>query len=395
MEIVRNFVEHRVRSTLAVSGVAAGILALTLTGAMAEHFGAQVQGEVAYYRSNIQVAGDASGYAGVISLSKIDPIQRLPGVAAVLPSIIVLARPGTTVNSPLGLPDTIAYRDPRERSYSRLQTALAAGRRLDPNRRGEVVLGAGLANEMKVGAGDDVELPVRPRSANPDFVSHTFKVVGVLRKTNTLPDATASVGLLDAQALLQESLPAVFRGRVDPSSLASAITVYGRPGVDLDRLADRINADVPGVVAARPTDYVRSIDQSAGFTSIAAGAGALAVVFGALVLVSTLLMTVVERTREIALKMAFGARAWHVAAEHVLEATAIGVAGGLVGLGAGVGLAGLLDLAGRSVGMDVFLVTFRLAVIALGLAAALGAGAGLAPALRAARLDPDPALRAP
>ncbi len=395
MEIVRNFVEHRVRSTLAVSGVAIGILALTLTGAMSEHFVAQLQGGIAYYRSNIQVADDAGGNAGVISLSKIEPIQKLPGVAAALPTITLLARPGTVVDSPLRLPDTIVYRDPRERSYAAVKIALAAGRQLDPNRHGEVVLGAGLASDLNVRVGDSVDLPVRPRNANPDFVNHPFKVVGVLRRTSTLPDATASVGLLDAQTLLQESLPAAFRDRIDPSSLASVITVYGKPGTDLDRLADQINAKVPGVAATRPMDYVRGFDQSAPFTAIAVGAGALALLFGALVLGATMLMTVAERTREIALKMAFGAQAWHVAAEHLLEATAIALCGGVAGLVAGAGLADLLDLAGRSVSMDVFLLTDRLVKIALALVVALGACAGLIPALRAARLDPGPALRAP
>ncbi len=276
-----------------------------------------------------------------------------------------------------------------------MKIALAGGRQLDPSRHGEVVLGADLASELNVRVGDSVDLPVRPRNANPDFVNHPFRVVGVLRRTNTLPDVTASVGLLNAQTLLQESLPAAFRDRVDPSSLASVITVYGKPGTDLDRLADQINAKVSGVAATRPTDYVRGFDQGARFTAIAVGAGALALLFGALLLGATMLMTVAERTREIALKMTFGARAWHIAAEHLLEAIAIALCGGVVGLAAGAGLADLLDLAGRSVSMDVFLVTDRLLKIALGLVVALGACAGLVPALRAARLDPHPALRAP
>jgi ABC-type lipoprotein release transport system permease subunit len=393
VEVVRSLVEHRLRSALAVGGVAIGILALTLTGALAEHFQAQFQGGVTYYSGNIQVTDDAGGYAGVVSLSKIDAIQRVPGVAVALPSIAVLARPGSAGPVPLGLPDTVGYSDPRERAYSRLRTALAAGRRLEPSRQGEVVLGSDLAGEFRVRVGDRLDLPVRPRRPNPDFVNHPFNVVGILQKTGTLPDATASVSLLDAQLLLQESLPASFRDRVDPSSLASGITVYGKPGVDLDLLADQINARVSGVTATRPTDFVRSFDQGGQYRAVAVGTALLGLLFGGLALGSALLATVVERGREIGLKMAFGARAWHVAVEHLLEATALGLAGGLAGFALGAGLAELLDLAGRAVYMDVFLVTGSLAKIALGLAAALGAGAGIVPALRAARLDPDLVLR--
>jgi putative ABC transport system permease protein len=394
VEIVRRFVERKLRTTLTIAGVVAGVLALTLTGALAEHFDAQTAGGVLYYRSSIQVADSAGTYAGVISLTKVNDIQQLPGVAAALPTITLLARPGTTVTTPLGLPDTIVYADPREQTYSPLKTSLAAGKRLDPNHQGDVVLGADLASEFRVKVGDALDLPVRPPNANPDFVNHTFHVAGILRRTNTLPDATAEVGLLDAQTLLQESLPASFRDRVDPSSLASGITVYGKRGTDLDKLADLIDTKVSGVSATRPSDYVRGFDQAARFDAIAIAAGALTALFAGLVLLDSMLMAAGERAHETGLKMLLGARAWHVVVEHLLEAGLFGLIGGAIGLGAGVGLADLLDLAGRSIGMDVFLVTGRLAEIALGLAVALGLAAGLVPALRAVQVDAGRALSA-
>jgi len=394
VEILHNIAQRRLRSTLTIGGIVVGVLALTLMGAMAEHFHAQFEGGDAYFRSNIQVADDAGSYAGVISLSKIDPIQKVPGVAIALPSIGLPARPGSATSVPLGAPDTVVYADPRERDHSRLKAAIADGRQLQPNRQGEVVLGYDLANEYGVKVGDRLDLPIRPQNANPDFVNHPFKVVGILKKTNTLPDATASVGLLDAQMLLQESLPASFRDRLDPSSLASRITVYGKPGVDLDMLADRINATVPGVTATRPTDFVNNFDQGARFTAIAVGTALLALLFGAILLINTMVVAVIERQGEIALKMTFGAQPWHIVVEYLLEATIIGLLGGLIGFAAGAGLAALLDLAGRTVNMDVFLITDRLAKITLGLSLALAVGAGIIPSLRAARLDPDRALRA-
>jgi len=394
VEIIRKLVERKLRTTLTIGGVVVGVLALTLTGALAEHFDAQSAGGVAYYSSSIQVADSAGSYAGVISLSKVDPIQKLPGVAAALPTITLLARPGTTLTTSLGLPDTIVYADPKERAYSPLKTGLAAGKQLDPTRQSEVVLGADIAGEFKLKVGDSIDLPVRPPNPNPDFVNHTFKVVGILKRTNTLPDATASIGLLDAQTLLQESLPASFRDRIDPSSLATVITVYGKKGTDLDKLADQITAKVPGVSATRPTDYVRGIDQGARFDAVAIVAGALTVLFAGLVLVDTMLISTSERRHEIALKMLVGARTRHVVAEHVLESALLGLVGGVIGFAAGIGLCSLLDLAGRSIGMDVFLVTDRLAKISLGLTLAVGLAGGLVPALRAAQQDPGAALRA-
>jgi putative ABC transport system permease protein len=394
VEIIRNFVERKLRTTLAIGGVVVGVLALTLTGALAEHYDAQLAGGVAYYGSSIQVADSAGSYAGVISLSKADTIQKLPGVAAALPTITLLARPDTTITTPLGLPDTIVYSDPRERAYSPLKTTLAAGHQLDPNHQGDVVLGADIAGEFKLKVGDSISLPVRPPNPNPDFVNHTFRVVGILKKTNTLPDATASIGLLDAQMLLQESLPASFRDRVDPSSLATVITVYGKKGTDLDKLADQITAKVAGVSATRPSDYVRGFDQGARFDAIAIVAGALTALFAGLVLVDTMLIAVNERSHQIALKMLLGARAWHVVGEFVLESALLGLLGGVVGFAVGVGLCSLLDLAGRSIGMDVFLVTDRLAKISIGMTLAMGLVGGVVPALRALQVDAGMALRA-
>lgn len=393
MEVIRGFIERRVRSALTVGGIVLGMLVLTLTGAVAEHYDAQLRGGVTYFKSNIQVTDDAGTYAGIVSLTKVDPIGKVPGVAAAFPSITLLAKPGTLNIAPLGLPDTIAYSNPQEQAFSKLKTGLSSGRQLDPKKQGEVVLGADLASEFRLKVGDNLELPVRPKNPNPEFVNHPFKVVGILNKTNTLPDAIAGVGLLDAQMLLQESLPASFRDRVDPSSLASGVIVYGKPGVDLDQLADKINTTVPGVSATRPSVYVQSFDIGARVTAIAIGIAVLTLLFGAIFVVNTMVVSAMEREREIGLKMAFGAHPWHIVAEHVLEAIAMGLFGGVLGFAIGFGLAELLDLAGRSIGMDVFLVTARQAEVTVALGVTLGAVAGVWPALLAARVDPDSALR--
>src|SRR2546430_15633495 len=127
--------------------------------------------------------------------------------------------------------------------------------------------------------------------------------------------------------------------------------------------------------------------------TITTGAALLALAIGRLSVVNTRIMPVTERVREIGVKKAVGAHTVPILREYMLEATLIGLVGGLIGYALGVGLANLLDAAGRSSNLDLFLITPTLTILALGFAVVLGAVAGGIPALPAARLDPVTALR--
>src|SRR5262249_60998815 len=133
----------------------------------------------------------------------------------------------------------------------------------------------------------------------------------------------------------------------------------------LDTLADRINATITGVTATRPTDFVNNFDQGARFIAIAVGTALLALLFGAILVINTMLLAIIERKGEIALKMTFAAQPWHIVVEYLLEATISGLVGGLIGFAVAAGLAALLDLAGRTVNMLVFLSTERTASVTL------------------------------
>ena len=396
MEIVRNLARRKLRSTLTILGIVIGIFALTTMGAMAEHFNALIDGGVTYFGSNVQV-GAPDGQAAFLPLSKVDELKRVDGVDAVFPAYSFPMKPGDLSTVNLGIPDTIGSEDPAENAYSAFKTTVADGHRLTDTSRGEVVLGSTLATEFKKKVGDTIDLPVKPKDAKPGFVNHPFTVVGVLDTTRTAPDTFAFVSVADAQMLFKDSLPAALRDTVDTTQVAQAFTVYGKPGTpiaELDRIADRINQDVTGVNAIKPTTLVNAFKAGgATFTAITTAAAVLALVIGGLSVVNTMIMAVTERFREIGLKKAVGAHTGHVLREYLAEAVLIGVVGGAVGYGLGVALTNLINLAGRSSNLELFLITPTLTAIALGFAVALGALAGVIPAFRAARLDPVTALR--
>jgi putative ABC transport system permease protein len=396
MAIVRNLWRHKLRSSLGISGIVIGVLAITTMGAYAESFNALLDGRVRYFGSNVQVGPPAGQAAALLPLTKIEQIRLVPGVAAAFPTYGFPATPGVNVVS-FGFADTIIASDPTEAAWSDLKTTYAQGHAIDADSSGEVVLGSTIDQEFKKKIGDTIDLPVKPHDASPDFVSHTFKVVGILDVTRTAPDTSAYVNITDGQMLLKDNLPVAVRDATDVTKVAKGIDVYAKSGTsisELDKIADRINAQVSGVKATKPSDLVNNFRQGgASFTLLTGAAVLLALIIGGLSVANTMFMAVAERVREIGLKKAAGATTFNIFGEFLAEATLMGVVGGVIGYGLGA-LITILANAPTPPGQSTpFLITPSLTIFAIGFAAALGAVAGLLPAWRAAHLDPVIALR--
>ncbi len=102
-----------------------------------------------------------------------------------------------------------------------------------------------------------------------------------------------------------------------------------------------------------------------------------------------MLVSVTERTREIGIRMAIGARPRDILAQFLVEAVTLSVAGGVFGLGLGTFVAQWLA---RSLGWPL-LIQPEVAVLAIGFSGLVGIGFGLYPARKASCLDPIDALR--
>jgi putative ABC transport system permease protein len=397
MEIVRNFFRHKLRSSLTISGIVVGVLALTTMGALAENFNALLDGGVKYFGSNVQVGPPVGQAASLLPLTKIGEIRQVPGVAAAFPTYGFQAKPGAVSVVSFGIPDTIIASDPTEAAWSDLKTTYAQGHAIDADSSGEVVLGSTIDKEFNKKIGDTIDLPVKPRDASPDFVNHTFKVVGILNVTRTAPDTFAYINITDGQMLLKDSLPVAVRDVIDVTKIAEGIDVYAKSGTsisELDKIADRINAQVSGVKASKPSDLVNSFKQGGAiFTAITTAAALLALIIGGLSVVNTMFMAVAERVREIGLKKAVGATTFNIMGEFLAESTLIGVLGGVIGYGLGALITILANASTPPGQSTLFLITPSLTILAIGFATALGAVAGVLPAWRAARLDPVIALR--
>jgi ABC-type antimicrobial peptide transport system permease subunit len=124
-------------------------------------------------------------------------------------------------------------------------------------------------------------------------------------------------------------------------------------------------------------------------TALLAGIAAVSLIVGGIGIMNIMLLSVTERTREIGIRRAVGARARDVRSQFVLEAVALSVSGGVagvvVGLGAAAALAQYLQWSTT--------ISFSAVLLSVGVAAMVGIFFGWYPAKQAARLDPIQSLR--
>jgi putative ABC transport system permease protein len=116
---------------------------------------------------------------------------------------------------------------------------------------------------------------------------------------------------------------------------------------------------------------------------------AISLFVGGIGIMNIMLVSVTERTREIGIRMAIGAKGRHVLLQFLFEAVTLSIVGGLIGVALGIGAS---TAVGRFLNWPIVITTLSIA-LSFGVAAAVGIIFGFFPALKAAHLDPIDALR--
>jgi putative ABC transport system permease protein len=385
MNLLRDVFRHRARAILTISGVAVGVFALVVIGAVAENQNVYVERLVGYYDDTIIVIEEedanfvrmASGNRP-LSMAKMDELRAQPGVRSVSPQVMVLLDEGvTSVIPPMALGV-----EPGSSDYEGF--ALSAGRPMVEGDLGVALLGSDITQQRELETGDSI-----------DVRGSSFEVVGLLERTYVnLLDSAVYIPLADAQGLYYDALPEPFQATVEPQDLVMQANVYVEAGEDPDAIAAELNRNVEGILASSEAQMMEVVDGLTGvLNSIVFSIGSIALLVSGLMIVNTMSMSVAERTREIGVRRALGASRNRLARDVLIESAVLGGLGGLVGALSGTLAAlGLNAAMISATGTTALVVTVRLVAGSVGIAVVLGMLGGLYPARYATRIEPAAAL---
>lgn len=253
-----------------------------------------------------------------------------------------------------------------------------------------VILGQTVVDKLYGASVDPVGQMVR-------IMNVPFQIVGVLEKKGQSPmgqdyDDAAFVPHSTFQAKIQGGLQKYIAGSIFVGAISSSATARAQSQItDLLRDRHHIRQGADDDFSIRNMTEMASAQQEGTqtLTTLLANIAAVSLLVGGIGIMNIMLVSVTERTREIGLRMAVGAKPRDILTQFLVEALTLSVTGGLFGVALGLGSAHQLAL---QFGWPTLIRT-DIILIAVGFSALVGIGFGLYPALRASRLDPITALR--
>ena len=397
-EAWRAMAANKLRTFLTMLGLVIGVGAVVVMLAIGQGAQALVKEAVATMGSNLFIvlsggtttggARSGSGTAPTLTLQDAKAIAELPSIVAVAPThsgtAQVVYGAGNWRSQVIGV--TPSYLDVREwrlvRGHPFTDADLRASARV-------ALIGQTVAREL-FGEEDPVDKTIR-------LVNSPYLVMGVPAPKGQSfdgrdQDDTVLVPLSTAQRKLYGSpFPDSVRFMMVKAASEDVMDRVEEAMVALLRERHRIQPGEGADFTVRNLSAVADVQaQTTRVMSIMLGAVAsISLIVGGIGIMNIMLVSVTERTREIGIRMAIGARRRDILWQFLLESVIVSVVGCLIGVALGIGSAYLVS---RTSGMMV-VVTGASILLAFAVAAAVGVFFGFYPARKAAGLKPIEALR--
>jgi len=383
---------HRLRSFLTLLGIAVGIAAVILLTSIGEGVHRFVLEEFTQFGTNVigiapgkvktggQPPSGIPSTARLLTLEDAESLKQLPHVTGSTPTVWG----NSEVEGNGRLRRTTVYgvdADFTRVFSSSVRIGSFLPREGAGSSRAFVVLGAKLRNELFGSA--------NPLGARVRIGGLHFRVIGVmapkgqflgidLDDTAFIP-AERGLELYNREGLME--IHVMYAENVSSASVASAIKA---------RLKLRHGHE--DFTITTQEDMLKTLSNILNILTMAVGAlGGISLLVGGVGIVTIMTISVTERTNEIGLLMALGARRNTILNLFLSESVILAALGGILGLLLGIGLAQLLRLALPSLPVHT---PWSFALGALAMSAVIGLLAGVMPARSASHLDPIEALRA-
>ncbi|NUP05981.1 MAG: FtsX-like permease family protein [Polyangiaceae bacterium] len=388
----RSLASNRLRTLLTMLGMIIGTGAVVAVLGIGEGARSSVETRIRSLGANLltirpqSAAGSGGVRSGAVkTLTRDDALAlaKLPGVKAVAPensgSAQLRYMEKNKNASVVGV--TGAYVEAKSLTMG---SGVAINDLDDEQRSRIVVVGANVAKELYGSAS--------PLGTRLQINGIAFRVVGVLAEKGSgmgSPDDGVYVPLATHQNVLfgQDYLSTISLQAASEGESASVKASAER----LLRLRHKLRDDQDDDFEVRSqTEMLETMNQVTGtFTALLGSVAAVSLIVGGIGIMNIMLVSVRERTREIGVRMAVGARRSDILLQFLFESVVVSLAGGALGVALGYGAARVL----ASFGQWSTVVPMYAMVLALGVSALIGIAFGVGPARSAAKLDPVEALR--
>jgi putative ABC transport system permease protein len=395
----RSFGRHKMRSALTMLGIIIGVAAVIATLAIGMGARASVQDQIASLGSNVIMIfnGSTSSSGARVwgsgnALSEADA-EAIGSECPAVDLVSVTSRTAGQIISSMANWGTTIQGISEDYFYIRNWEIESGSAFTDADVRGAAkvcVLGASTAEQLFPGGADPVGEMIRIKGL-------PFRVMGVLkRKGGSLGGHRDQDDVVMAPVTtVQRKLSAGSRRRVG-SILVSAVSAERvnqamQQITELLRQRHRLHpGDDDDFIMRSQSEFADAAEETTStMTMLLASIAAVSLLVGGIGIMNIMLVSVTERTREIGIRMAVGARPRDIQRQFLVESSFLSFLGGMIGVAVGVVASNVIT----NVARWPTIVSPESVIVAFIFSAAVGIFFGFYPARKAARLDPIEALR--
>jgi putative ABC transport system permease protein len=396
---LKNIFRHKTRSFLTIAGIALGIGLVLALGSIGEGLQSQITQQFADRAAYITVS--STDRTNGLSSDTIKEIQGIEGVDSAIPiaTYDVSRRvtggftrpeggggmPGVRIGGITGGGGnfqrlTFTGINPEDiDSVVSPDIATTEGRKLDSSDIGQtvVLMGSSAASNQSLDLGDEIEYDYQSRNSS-NAEAYYFTVIGILEETG---DSSIDSSMYVPLGTMQE---------IQGSDVIQTLRVKADDVNNVENLTTVIDEEFSDIQASSVVTLIRQLQSSLNQIQLAVyGIAGISILVGGLGIMNTMIMSVMERRREIGVMKAIGATTMTILTQVIQESAMMSLIGGLGGLGLGYLAVYIIP----RISTFTPILSLTLMALGLGFALVLGIGAGIYPAWSASQLDPIEVLR--